>query len=54
MKRIIVVGSSNTDLIGYCERYPEPGETILGTFVFLFLFSLNNNEFFFFLLLKKK
>ena len=30
MKRIVVVGSSNTDLIGYCERYPEPGETILG------------------------
>ena len=30
MKRIVVVGSSNTDLIGYCERYPEPGETIMG------------------------
>ncbi|EKE39396.1 ribokinase, putative [Entamoeba nuttalli P19] len=30
MKRVVVVGSSNTDLIGYCERYPQPGETILG------------------------
>ena len=30
MKRIVVVGSSNTDLIGYCEQYPKPGETILG------------------------
>jgi ribokinase len=28
--RIIVVGSSNTDLIAYVERTPKIGETILG------------------------
>jgi ribokinase len=28
--RIVVVGSSNTDLVVACERLPEPGETLLG------------------------
>ena len=29
--RVVVVGSSNTDLIGYCDKNPLPGETIFGT-----------------------
>src|SRR5688572_17039697 len=28
--RIVVVGSSNTDLVLSCPRLPRPGETILG------------------------
>ncbi len=28
--RILVVGSSNTDLVVYCNRLPNPGETVLG------------------------
>ncbi|MBV8227906.1 MAG: ribokinase [Verrucomicrobia bacterium] len=28
--RVLVVGSSNTDLVVYCPRLPKPGETILG------------------------
>jgi ribokinase len=28
--RVLVVGSSNTDLVVYCERLPKPGETVLG------------------------
>src|ERR1700751_3117011 len=28
--RILVVGSSNTDLVVFCERLPKPGETVLG------------------------
>jgi ribokinase len=28
--RIVVVGSSNTDLVVFCERLPRPGETVLG------------------------
>lgn len=28
--RIIVLGSSNTDLVVNCERLPKPGETLLG------------------------
>jgi len=27
---ILVVGSSNTDMVVFCERLPKPGETILG------------------------
>src|SRR5215471_21687347 len=27
---ILVVGSSNTDLVVFCERLPRPGETVLG------------------------
>ncbi len=27
---ILVVGSSNTDLVVYCDRLPKPGETVLG------------------------
>lgn len=28
--RVLVVGSSNTDLVGVCERLPRPGETVRG------------------------
>jgi len=28
--RVLVVGSSNTDLVVFCERLPQPGETVLG------------------------
>lgn len=28
--RVLVVGSSNTDLVVYCQRLPKPGETVLG------------------------
>ena len=28
--RVLVAGSSNTDLVVYCERLPKPGETVLG------------------------
>jgi ribokinase len=28
--RLVVVGSSNTDLVIQCERLPRPGETLLG------------------------
>jgi ribokinase len=28
--RVLVVGSSNTDLVVYCDRLPHPGETVLG------------------------
>src|SRR6202047_524822 len=27
---ILVVGSSNTDLVVFCDRLPRPGETVLG------------------------
>ena len=28
--RVIVVGSSNTDLVVHCHSLPQPGETVLG------------------------
>jgi ribokinase len=28
--KILVVGSSNTDLVVFCDRLPKPGETVLG------------------------
>jgi ribokinase len=28
--RVVVVGSSNTDLVIYCEKLPHPGETVFG------------------------
>ncbi|HOM59423.1 MAG TPA: PfkB family carbohydrate kinase, partial [Kiritimatiellia bacterium] len=30
MKRIVVLGSTNTDMVVKAERIPAPGETILG------------------------
>lgn len=29
-KRIVVIGSSNTDMVVNCQRLPRPGETVLG------------------------
>ena len=28
--RLLVIGSSNTDLVIRCDRLPRPGETVLG------------------------
>src|ERR1700745_2039311 len=28
--RVLVAGSSNTDLVVFCDRLPKPGETVLG------------------------
>lgn len=36
MSKIVVVGSSNTDMVVKTERFPEPGETILGGDFFMF------------------
>lgn len=36
MAKIIVVGSSNTDMVVKTSRFPEPGETILGGDFFMF------------------
>lgn len=36
MSKIIVVGSSNTDMVVKTQRFPEPGETILGGDFFMF------------------
>lgn len=36
MSKIVVVGSSNTDMVVKTKRFPEPGETILGGDFFMF------------------
>ncbi len=36
MSKIIVIGSSNTDMVVKTQRFPEPGETILGGDFFMF------------------
>lgn len=36
MKRLFVIGSSNTDMVVKTQRFPEPGETILGGDFFMF------------------
>ena len=36
MPEIVVVGSSNTDMVVKTPRFPEPGETILGGDFFMF------------------
>lgn len=35
-KKIVVVGSSNTDMVFKTQRFPKPGETILGGDFFVF------------------
>ena len=35
MPKIVVVGSSNTDMVIQSERIPRPGETILGGTFFM-------------------
>ena len=29
--KVVVVGSTNVDLIAYCPKLPRPGETLMGT-----------------------
>ena len=36
MAKILVVGSSNTDLVVKTGRFPQPGETVMGGDFFLF------------------
>jgi ribokinase len=36
MRKIVVVGSSNTDMVVKTARFPEPGETIIGGDFFMF------------------
>lgn len=36
MSKIVVVGSSNTDMVVKTNRFPEPGETIIGGNFFMF------------------
>jgi ribokinase len=36
MKRILVIGSSNTDMVVKTEHFPDPGETVLGGQFFMF------------------
>ncbi|MCP4978346.1 MAG: ribokinase [Maribacter sp.] len=36
MSKIVVVGSSNTDMVVKTKRFPEPGETIIGGDFFMF------------------
>ena len=35
MKKIIVIGSSNTDMVIRADRIPVPGETVLGGHFFM-------------------
>jgi ribokinase len=44
MQRIIVVGSSNTDMVVKTERFPRPGETIVGGEFFLFAGGKGANQ----------
>ncbi|MEM9144081.1 MAG: ribokinase [Bacteroidota bacterium] len=36
MSKIVVVGSSNTDMVVKTERFPQPGETLLGGDFYMF------------------
>jgi ribokinase len=36
MKHVVVIGSSNTDMVIKTRRFPEPGETVLGGSFFMF------------------
>jgi ribokinase len=36
MKRLYIIGSSNTDMVVKTHRFPEPGETLLGGDFFMF------------------
>ncbi|WP_020568174.1 PfkB family carbohydrate kinase [Neolewinella persica] len=44
MKSIVVVGSSNTDMVVKTERFPKPGETIVGGEFFLFAGGKGANQ----------
>ncbi|MEL7161613.1 MAG: ribokinase, partial [Bacteroidota bacterium] len=44
MSNIIVIGSSNTDMVVKTERFPKPGETIVGGEFFLFAGGKGANQ----------
>jgi len=44
MKNVIVIGSSNTDMVVKTERFPKPGETIVGGEFFLFAGGKGANQ----------
>ncbi len=44
MNNLIVVGSSNTDMVVKTERFPKPGETIVGGEFFLFAGGKGANQ----------
>lgn len=44
MNSIIVIGSSNTDMVVKTERFPKPGETIIGGEFFLFAGGKGANQ----------
>ena len=35
MGRIVVIGSSNTDMVVICKKMPSPGETVMGKEFFM-------------------
>lgn len=43
-KRIVVVGSTNTDMVVKTERFPDPGETVLGGEFFMNLGGKGANQ----------
>ena len=44
MNKIIIIGSSNTDMVVKTERFPKPGETIVGGEFFLFAGGKGANQ----------
>ena len=44
MNSILVVGSSNTDMVIKTDRFPEPGETIIGGSFFMFAGGKGANQ----------
>jgi ribokinase len=43
-KKILVIGSSNTDMVIKTRRFPQPGETILGGTFFMFAGGKGGNQ----------
>lgn len=44
MSKIVVIGSSNTDMVVKTNRFPDPGETILGGTFFMFAGGKGANQ----------
>lgn len=44
MAKILVIGSSNTDMVMKTKRFPNPGETILGSDFFMFAGGKGANQ----------
>lgn len=44
MSKIVVIGSSNTDMVVKTSRFPKPGETILGGTFFMFAGGKGANQ----------